>query len=325
MKTRDLRNAVVVITGASSGIGRAAALAFARKGARLALAARRSRVLDEVAAECRQLGVPAIAVPTDVTDPEAVENLAEQSIVRFGRIDVWINNAGVGAVGSFTETPVESHDQVIRTNLIGYVHGAHAALRRFIRQRSGVLINTISFGAWVPAPFAAAYAASKFGLRGLSESLRAEVQRWPDIHICDLYPSFMDTPGVQHGANYTGRVLKPAPPVYSPERAAGAMVSLAENPQNATTIGAIATLAKLGYDLAPSLTRWAADRFIRLYLQQAKPAPKTEGNLFHPIPEGTGTTGGWRSPGERAAVVTGLVVAVVVGGLLLLGQRRTAA
>jgi NAD(P)-dependent dehydrogenase (short-subunit alcohol dehydrogenase family) len=134
MPKRDLRHTAVVITGASSGVGRAAALAFARRGARLALAARRGEALEEVAAECREAGAPAaIAVPTDVMNAGAVRHLADTAAERFGRIDVWVNN-----VGAFTETPVEAHDQVIRPNLMGYLHGAHAVLPYFLHRGRGV-------------------------------------------------------------------------------------------------------------------------------------------------------------------------------------------
>ncbi len=315
---RDLRNSTVVITGASSGIGRAAALAFAREGANLALIARRSNALQELAAECAAKGVRAIALPVDVTDADAVRRAAETASRRSGRIDVWINNAGVGAVGRFTDTPVEAHDQVVLTNLIGYIHGAHAVLPYFQRQPTGgVLINTISFGGWVPAPFAAAYAASKFGLRGLSDSLRAELGDYPLIHICDVFPSFMDTPGVQHGANYTGRELKPAPPVYAPERAAEAMVRLARNPRDAVTVGAVASLARIGYALLPGLSRWMMRRVIETYLRQASDRGVTSGNLFRPVRRGRTAKGGWRAPGKRALGAAGLSGLALVAGFYL--------
>ena len=176
---------------------------------------------------------------TDVTDAAAVQQLAAATIERFGRIDVWINNAGVGAIGEFTATPVESHDQVIRTNLLGYIHGAHAVLPHFLRQQSGVLINTNSLGGWVPAPFAVAYSASKFGLRGFSEALRAELTPWPHIHVCDVFPAFIDTLGLRHAANYVGRAVQPIPPLYDPRAVARAMVSLARRPRSAVTVGAL--------------------------------------------------------------------------------------
>jgi short-subunit dehydrogenase len=324
---RDLRNSTVVITGASSGIGRAAALAFAEKGANVVLLARRSRDLEQLATECSAKGVRALAVPTDVTDSDAVRRAAETATRITGRIDVWINNAGVGAVGRFTDTPVEAHDQVILTNLIGYLHGAHAVLPYFQRQKTGgVLINTISFGGWVPAPFAAAYAASKFGLRGLSDSLRAELGGYPLIHICDVFPSFIDTPGVQHGANYTGRELKPAPPVYAPERVAEAMVRLARNPRDAVTVGAVATLARVGYTLVPGFGRWMMRKFIETYLAQASETPVTQGNLFRPVRRGRTTTGGWRSPTQRALGIAGVSgVALLAGLYLVLSATRSGA
>jgi NAD(P)-dependent dehydrogenase (short-subunit alcohol dehydrogenase family) len=180
-----------------------------------------------------------------------------------------------------------------------------------------VLINNLSFGAWVPTPFAAAYSASKFGLRGFTDPLRAELAFAPGIHICGVYPSFIDTPGVQHGANYTGRVLKPAPPVYAPRRVAEAMVALALRPRRSVTVGSVATLARLGYFIAPRLMRAGSAALMKTYLGQASRSPITDGNLFLPIAEGGEVEGGWRSPAERVMVTAGLAIAAGLAALLL--------
>ena len=166
-----LNGVSVVITGASSGIGKATALAFARQGANLTLASRDAKKLAAVAAMCEREGGRAQFSESDVTSAGAMQAVARAAKKRFGKVDVWVNNAGVGAVGRFTEVPVEAHDQVIRTNLMGYLHGSHAVLPYFMARHSGVLVNVISFAAFVGPPFGASYTATKFGLRGLSESL----------------------------------------------------------------------------------------------------------------------------------------------------------
>jgi short-subunit dehydrogenase len=283
MRRRDLKASVVVITGASSGIGRATALAFAQRGARVVLAARREEVLQQVARECERLGGQSLVVPTDVTSGTAMVRLASAAADKFGeRIDVWINNAGVGAIGEFSEVPMETHDQVIRTNLMGYMHGAHAVLPYFKRQGSGTLINTISLGGWVPSPYATAYSASKFGLRGFSEALRAELTGYPEIHVCDVFPAFIDTPGFRHSANYAGGELKPVPPVYAPERVARAMVSLAERPRNAVTVGAAAHVARFAHFVLGGLSGRVMRYFLEAYFARARPVPTGDGSLFEP-------------------------------------------
>lgn len=155
-KLVPLAGQTVVITGASSGIGRATALMFARSGANLVLASRRKEVLVDLAHQCVALGAQATAVPADVTDPLAMQALAQAAERCYGRIDVWINNAGVGAVGRLEEVDLALHRQTIEVNLMGALHGAAAVVPRFIRQGHGLLINNVSLGAWTPTPFAAA-------------------------------------------------------------------------------------------------------------------------------------------------------------------------
>lgn len=315
---RDLHGMSVVITGASSGIGRATALAFAGGGAHLTLAARRGGKLADLARECERRGGRAQYLETDVTDPVAMRALAQAAARRYGRVDVWVNNAGVGAVGRFTDVPVEAHDRVIRTNLMGHLHGAHAVLPHFQKRGEGTLINVGSFGAFVPPVFGASYAASKFGLRGLSESLRAELQDYPGIRICDVHPGFVDTPGIAHAANYTGHELRPSPP-DRPEMVADAIVRTALHPRDKVSVGAIAKLAPIAYAVAPALGRWVMARVMGYGLERAPAQAPTSGALFSPASDtgwarhrpGDDSGGGARAP--TVAKLAGLGAVLVLG------------
>src|SRR4051812_3303156 len=131
-----MQGKVVVITGASSGFGKGAAQEFARQGARLVLAARRADLLEDLASECRNHGVEALSCPTDVSKRDQVERLAQAALDKFGRIDVWVNDAGVGALGPFERIPLEIHEQVIATNLVGTIYGSYCAYRQFLAQGS---------------------------------------------------------------------------------------------------------------------------------------------------------------------------------------------
>ena len=325
MNGSSINGRVIVITGASSGVGRAMAAELARWGARLVLSARREEALAEVVNECEALGGTALAHVADVTDAEAVKGLAAKAVEHFGGLDVWINNAGVLAAGPFTDTPADIHDQVIRTNLMGYLHGAHAALPHFKGQGHGILINNISVGGWFPTPYAVGYTASKFGLRGFSDALKGELHAYPHIHVCDLYPGFLDTPGIQHAGNYTGKVLKPAPPIYDPRRVARAVVDTIENPVSKRAVGGMATFLKLAYAFFPGLSRKITSGMIETYLQQAKDLPPTPGNLLEPVDYGRSIDGGWRIPPSSNQALRGgaLALAGVALGLFLLVKKSS--
>jgi short-subunit dehydrogenase len=318
----NLQNAVVVITGASSGIGKATALAFAPTGTRLVLAARRPEPLEVTAEACRRQGAEALAVPTDVTDEAAVQALASAAIEAHGRIDVWFNNVGTGVVGPYWEAPLALQKKVVEANLFGTLHGTYAALPHFLRQRRGVLINMVSMGGWSPTPFAATYAASKYGIRGFTASLRQELTGHPDIHVSAVFPALVDTPGLAHGANYSGRAIDPPGPFLTPEAVAQVVVGLARRPRAEVAVGWPASAARIAYGLAPVLTERGVGAAMRAALRRARPEGRSEGAVAQPVPTGTGTRSGkpvWHARGPSLGSLALGGLGLLVGAELLAG------
>ena len=321
---QQLRDSVVVITGASSGIGRATARAFARKGAAVVLAARRAGLLRELAAECEGLGGRALAVPTDVTDPAAVADLARAAVARFGRIDVWVNNAAVHLFGRLEDHPAAATRRLIETNVLGYTYGAQAAIGHFRARGKGVLINVASAVAEVPQPYAAAYVMSKHAVRALSRTLRQELwlDGMRDIQVCPVMPATVDTPLFRHGANYSGRAVKAMPPVYTPEGIADAIVRLATRPKAELVPGA-ATRSVAGlHRLIPGLVERAMARQVdQLHIVRGEPGPTDfEGNLFEPMAAGAEARDGWKARQRRPLLPMAAALALPVA--LLWGWLR---
>ncbi|WP_461188966.1 SDR family oxidoreductase [Arthrobacter sp. Z4-13] len=321
-----VRDSVVVITGASSGIGRATALRFANKGARLVLAARGAESLEAAAAECRKRGAKALAVPTDVTDAGKMEELASRAVEEFGRLDVWVNNAAVGVFGLLTEIPPKDFQRVLDVNITGYVNGARAALTRQAAQGSGILINVSSIVAETPLPYSAAYSISKAAVRALSISLRSELAREgvTGVNVCTVLPATIDTPFYQNAANFTGRRPMAMPPVYTPQRVAKAVVKLAAHPRRETVAGGLGgRLLVLQHKFTPGTVEAAAARQVDTrQLSRRQPAPVTSGNL-HEASQSVGkasTTGGWH--GRRRTARRAVAGAAALAGAVVVLRKR---
>jgi short-subunit dehydrogenase len=325
-ESKEMMGTRVVITGASSGIGRSAAMAFAEKGATVILAARRGQILERLASECEMLGGRALAVPTDVIDAEAVMRLAEKADECFGGIDVWINNAGTGVFGSYQEADIALHRRTVEVNLLGTMNGSHAVLPIFLRQKRGILINNISLGGWAPTPFAAAYTASKFGLRGFTASLRQELAAERDIHICGVFPAMVDTPGFVHGANVSGHKLDPGPLLYQAEDVAGTFLSLVRRPRDEVAVGWPARAGQFAYAVAPQPTEHFLGFAFRWLLSRADPAQRSAGTVIEPASQGSSVDGAWlmRKRLPPAAQVSKLLVFLGIGALALASASRSA-
>lgn len=285
-----------VITGASSGLGRGVAVRVAGAGGNVVLAARRTEVLKEVAAEAEKAGGKALVVTTDVANPADVEALAKNAVARFGRIDVWINNAGVGAIGRFEDIPTEDHARVVDVNLKGVIYGSHAALRQFKKQGYGTLVNIGSVESEVPLAYHASYAATKGAVlnlgRALNEELRLNGER--QIRVSTVMPWATDTPFFEHTANYSGgtpRIIA----LDDPWKVVDAIVWASLNPKEELTVGWKGKGARASHYLFPDLTeRLSADIAHHRQIETAPPAPLTSGSLHRPIPGGTGVSGGVR-------------------------------
>jgi NAD(P)-dependent dehydrogenase (short-subunit alcohol dehydrogenase family) len=303
---------VAVVTGASSGIGRATALELARRGTSVVAVARREEALKDVASACRRLGVPAFDAPADVTDEEAVRGVARAAVERFGRVDLWVNNAGVTLFARFEEAPSDLYRRVIETNLFGSVHGARAAIPVFREQGGGMLVNVASVFGAIGAPYLSAYVLSKWAIRALGECLRQELVDAPNIHVCTVLPASTDTPLFQQAANYTGWSIVPLRPIYSPERVARVVVRLPERPRREVTIGLAGRGSLLGRTLAPGLTERLTGRLVARFHFEDQPAERTDGNLHEPIAELALLDGGWRQSNRRRFTLAGAAAAAPV-------------
>jgi NADP-dependent 3-hydroxy acid dehydrogenase YdfG len=226
-----LAGGVVAITGASAGIGRECALAFAARGARIAVGARRVDLLEELAATVRASGGEALAMSLDVAERDQVEAFVRGAIARYGRLDVLVNNAGYGVRGTVAATTPENYERLMRVNYMGTVFGCRAAVPVMIRQGSGVIINVSSIVGHRALPTGGAYAATKAAQISLTEALRVEL-RGTGVHACTVHPVGTETEFGDVQARESGdAAVKPFGPQQSARAVAEAIVRCAERPR----------------------------------------------------------------------------------------------
>lgn len=293
---KDVASKTIVITGASSGFGRGAAQKLARLGANVVIAARRVDVLEEVVAEIHGGGGTALAVGVDVSDPDAVARLAAAAIERFGHIDVWVNNVGVGAIGMFWDIPIADHARLIDVNLKGLIYGAHVALTHFRAQGRGILINVGSIDSEVPLAYQASYAASKAAVLSLSRTLNEELRLVGDhetIKVGTIMPWAVDTPWWTHAANYSGRTGRMAA-MDDPELIVEAIVAACVDPKEEQPVGGKARAADVSHHLFPGLTERLSAKIIDAESKSGTPLPPTSGAIYEPMRGTTTVDGGIR-------------------------------
>ncbi|MDI6103241.1 SDR family NAD(P)-dependent oxidoreductase [Actinoplanes sp. NEAU-A12] len=292
---------VVVVTGASGGIGKAAAIACAARGDRLVLAARDRARLESVATS---LGTETLVVPADVARDADMAALADAAVERFGRIDVWVHSAAVMAYGRFEDLPAEVFDRVVTTDLLGAANAARAALRVFRQQSRGTLILCGSLVGHIAVPNMAAYTTSKWGLRVLARTLRLETRDAPDIQVCTLTPGSVDTAVYRSAANYAGFVGRPPPPVDTAERVAAGVLRLIDRPRGELSIGLTNRFIEFGFvALPPIYDALVGPLMGRLGLSRERIDPHP-GNVFVPVDPVEGGPGRW-GRGALLAVLAG--------------------
>lgn len=297
----DVAGRVFVVTGASSGVGRGVAVRLGALGGRVVLAARREAELEEVAAEVRAAGGEALVVPTDVSDAGAVAALAEAAVARFGPVDGWINNAGIGALGRFEDISVEDHARIVDVNFKGVVYGSHAALRLFRARGRGALVNVGSVESRLPMPFHATYAATKHAVLGLGRALRQEMRLAGErgVGVVTVMPWALDTPWWNVAGNHTGRSPRMIL-MDGPEQTAEAVVRAAVWPAGDVAVGWKSKATLLGHQLVPGVAEhMAADVMHKVQQELAPPAGERDGALREPPAEPTGEEGGVRARMRR--------------------------
>lgn len=284
---------VVVVTGASAGVGRAAARAFAQRGDSLALLARGEEGLTAAARDVESRGGSSLALPTDVADPEAVEAAADRIESELGPIDVWVNNAMVSVLAPFKDISAADYRRVTEVTYLGNVSGTMAALRRMLPRDSGVIVQVGSALAYRAIPLQSAYCGAKHAIEGFTESLRCELAHdGSNVRVTTVQLPAINTPQFNWVKTSLARHPQPVPPIFEPEVAADAIVWAADHPRREYWVGWPTARAVIANRLFPGLL----DRYLArtgVDAQQADRAiePGRPDNLYEPVPGDAGAHG----------------------------------
>jgi NAD(P)-dependent dehydrogenase (short-subunit alcohol dehydrogenase family) len=256
IRHKPLREQVIVITGASSGIGLATARAAARQGARVVLAARNAAALDDIVHDIQEHGGEARAVVTDVSRREDIEALAAEAVRAYGGFDTWVNNAGLSIFGRLEEVSDADHRRLFDVNFWGIVYGSTVALQH-LKRRGGALVNLGSVASDLAFPIQGMYAASKHAIKGFTDALRMELQEeGAPVSVTLIKPASIDTPFPEHAKNYMTRAPKLPPPVYDPADVAEAILYAAEHGPRDVYIGGGGKLMSALRKRVPAVTDW---------------------------------------------------------------------
>jgi short-subunit dehydrogenase len=279
IKLKPIDQQVIVITGASSGIGLATAETAIERGAKVVLAARSAGALEDIAA---RLGEKAAAVPCDVTDWQQVENLAQEAIAQFGHIDTWVNNAGLGLYGRLEQSDIDDAHRLFEIDFWGVVNGSLVALPH-LRHQGGALINVGSEVSEAAAPLLGMYVAAKHAVKGFTDALRIEVEEveQASIAVTLIQPTACNTPFPQHARNYMGSEPKLPDPMIDPQQVADAILKAATRHTRSKKVGFKAPLNTATAELLPRFGDKMAAREEK-NLQSDEPARHHDGALYQP-------------------------------------------
>ena len=286
---------VVLIVGASSGIGRASALRFAERGDHLVLASRSDHPLNTTAAACRDTAASVDTVVVDASDSTEVNTFITCVMKVHARIDVVVHTATVMGYGTIENMPPQALTRVIDTAIHSTVYLAQAVLPIMRAQRSGIFIGVNSLLGSVTVPQMGAYASAKWGQRAILRTLQQETRDAPHVHICIVSPGSINTPIYYQAANYTGHAARPPWPVLAPERAATSIVSLADKPRNhvSVPVGPANPIIITGYRLLPALYDRIVGPLFTLAALTRRPIAPTEGNIHQPQARNERIHGHW--------------------------------